>query len=71
MRDQDNRINGESEAANGNLHENELKVTTTKTKASVIRKSIGGWTFASLLLGAEYSCTRIIEFQSLVNYSLT
>ncbi|KAK9941330.1 hypothetical protein M0R45_017936 [Rubus argutus] len=50
VRDQGNRSNGESEAANGNLHENELKVTTTKTKASVIRKSIGGWTFASLLL---------------------
>ncbi|CAB4312465.1 unnamed protein product [Prunus armeniaca] len=47
---EDNRCTGESETANRNLYEVEQKAIAGKSKASLIRKSTGGWKFASLLL---------------------
>ncbi|PQQ12873.1 protein NRT1/ PTR FAMILY 7.1 isoform X2 [Prunus yedoensis var. nudiflora] len=47
---EDNRCTGESETAKRNLYEVEQKVIAGKSKASLIRKSTGGWKFASLLL---------------------
>lgn len=52
MREND-RGTGAQEAVKINFNEIEHKVATSKSKASLIRKSTGGWKFASLLLGLK------------------
>ncbi|KAB2616471.1 protein NRT1/ PTR FAMILY 7.1-like [Pyrus ussuriensis x Pyrus communis] len=54
---ENDRGTGAPEAVKINFNEIEHKVATSKSKASLIRKSTGGWKFASLLLANQALAT--------------